>query len=167
MWCGVMYGWQLESILSRFAARFDHTNHSLAICALPEPTPPLRLMYDFGLIFVEHVRRKCTGVRVCLCLCVCVARSRFAVIDTRLRHAPRTSAQGRRLRKMQKKKKGKGDKNKTKNQIEFSLDREWATPDYALLKTINRFDIEREQRGDRKIQRYIALHSAAECNVAK
>lgn len=63
----VMYGWQLESILSRFAARFDHTNHSLAICAMPEPMPPLRLMYDFGLIFVEHVRRKCMGVRMCVC----------------------------------------------------------------------------------------------------
>lgn len=54
-----------------------------------------------------------SGVRVCLC--VCVARSRFAVIDTRLRHAPRTSAQGRRLRKMQKKKKERRQKQNEKS----------------------------------------------------
>lgn len=82
-----MYDWQLESILSRFAARFGHTNHSLAIWAMREPPLP-RLMYDLGLIFVEHVRRKCTGVCVSVCANVCVARSRFAVIDTT---APRTA----------------------------------------------------------------------------
>lgn len=64
----VMYGWQLQSILSRFAARFGHTNHSLAKCAMREPLLH-RLMYDFGLIFVEHVRRVCVcvrGVRMCV-----------------------------------------------------------------------------------------------------
>lgn len=101
----VMYGWQLQSILSRFAARFGHTNHSLAICAMREPPLP-RLMYDFGLIFVEHVRRKC----VYGCANVCVARSRFAVIDTTAPRTALTSAQGSRLsslRKMQKRQKRK------------------------------------------------------------
>lgn len=105
-----MYGWQLQSILSRFAARFGHTNHSLAICAVREPPLP-RLMYDFGLIFVEHVRRKCTGVCVYSgCANVCVARSRFAVIDTTAPRTALTSAQGSRLsslRKMQKRQKRK------------------------------------------------------------
>lgn len=107
----VMYGWQLQSILSRFAARFGHTNHSLAKCAMQEPPLP-RLMYDFGLIFVEHVRRKCVYGCVCVsgCANVCVARSRFAVIDTTAPRTALTSAQGSRqssLRKMQKRQKRK------------------------------------------------------------
>lgn len=160
----VMYGWQLESILSRFAARFGHTNHSLAIWAMREPPLP-RLMYDFGLIFVEHVRRKHIGVCVCVsgCANVCVARSRFAVIDTTAPRTALTSAQGSLscLRKMQKRQK-QNETQRNKNQIEFSLDREWATPD-VLLKTINRFDIERAagRLKDTKIHR-IALHCIAE-----
>lgn len=105
-------------------------------------------------------------VRVCVsgCANVCVARSRFAVIDTTAPRTALTSAQGSRLsslRKMQKRQK-QNETQRYKNQIEFSLDREWATPD-ALLKTINRFDIERAagRLKDTKIHR-IALHCIAE-----
>lgn len=157
-WCGVMYGWQLGvdpkpvcCTLRPYKSQFGHMRIARTDAAA---APDVR--------FWLNLCGACAS-GVCECVCVCVARSRFAVIDTRLRHAPRTSAQGRRLRKMQNKR--KGAKNKTKNQIEFSLDREWATPDYALLKTINRFDIEREQRGDQKIQRYIALHCSAQLNA--
>lgn len=113
---GVMYGWQLESILSRFAARFDHTNHSLAICALPEPTPPLRLMYNFGLIFVEHVRRKCTGVRVCLCVC-----GTFKICSYRYETAPRTAHKCTRETPEKNAKQKKEKETKTKRKIKSSL----------------------------------------------
>lgn len=73
--------------------------------------------------------------------------------------------------------KNKTKRKSTKIKSSLDLDREWATPD-ALLKTINRFDIERAagRLKDTKIHR-IALHCiaeqrraeqrAAECNVAK
>lgn len=111
----------------------------------------------------------------CVCVCVsvranvCVARSRFAVIDTT---APRTAhkctreSQPEKNAKETKMKKTKRNAaQRYKNQIEFSLDREWATPD-ALLKTINRFDIERAagRLKDTKIHR-IASHSSAQLNA--
>lgn len=176
----VMYCWQLQSILSRFAARFGHTNHSLAICAMREPPLP-RLMYDFGLIFVEHVRRKCTGVCVYVGVCECVCGTfkicsyRYDCATHRAHKCTRESPE--QPEKNAKETKTKMNKNKTKRSAtkiksSLDLDREWATPD-ALLKTINRFDIERAagRLKDTKIHR-IALHCiaeqcAAECNVAK
>lgn len=62
----VMYGWQLESILSRFAARFGHTNHSLAAAASPDVRFWLNLC---GACASQVCVRVCVCVGVCECVC--------------------------------------------------------------------------------------------------
>lgn len=105
--------------------------------------------------------------QVCVWVCECVCGT-FKICSYRYDCATHRAHKCTRESPEQPEKNAKETKTKTqryKNQIEFSLDREWATPD-ALLKTINRFDIERAagRLKDTKIHR-IALHCSAQLNA--
>lgn len=111
-------------------------------------------------------------VCVWVCECVCgtfkICSYRYDCATHRAHKCTRESPE--QPEKNAKETKTKMNKNKTKRSAtkiksSLDLDREWATPD-ALLKTINRFDIERAagRLKDTKIHR-IALHCSAQLNA--
>lgn len=147
-----------------YKSQFGHMRSARAAVASPD----VRFWLNLCGACASQV---CVWVCECVCGTFKICSYRYDCATHRAHKCTRESPE--QPEKNAKETKTKMNKNKTKRSAakiksSLDLDREWATPD-ALLKTINRFDIERAagRLKDTKIHR-IALHCIAEqCRAAR